>query len=97
MFSIQIIALYNSHRGIVASGPILEDGRQIAEFSDYPEQIYCTPHFYGGYNDVYERFRTAACERFPDEENEDMAISEYARQLVTEALDRASSNCHEDL
>ena len=40
-----------------------------------------------GDHDICRRFLAAARERFASEPDADMAISEYARRLMTEALD----------
>jgi hypothetical protein len=90
MFSMKrsTIKLLEARRGVIGHGAIYENGSKIADFSDYPEQIVCVPSFLADHDDVHRRFLTAARSQFPSETNDDMAISEYARQLMTEALDR---------
>ncbi len=89
MFSMQssTITLLETDRGILGHAPIYEHGIRIAVFTDYPERIVCVPSFLLGHDDVYPRFLAAARERFPSERDADTAISEYARRLMTEALD----------
>lgn len=81
------ITLLETRRGILGQGPSYEDGIKIADFTDYPEYMACEPSFLSGHGDVYARFLSAARERFPTETEDAMAISEYARQLMGEALD----------
>ena len=96
------ITLLETDRGILGNGPIYENDIKIAVFTDYPERIVCVPSFYQ--DDAYGRFLAVARERFADEpdingyarrhttEDDDMAISEYARQLMTEALDEGTAD-----
>src|ERR1051325_5967064 len=100
MFSMKktTIALLETDSGlIIGSGPIYEHGIKIAVFTDYPKRIVCAPSFDD--DDVYHRFLVAARERFAGEpdingyarrhttEDDVMAISEYARKLMDQALD----------
>src|ERR1051325_4329637 len=101
MFSMKFstITLLETDRGILGHGPIYEHGIKIADFTDYQERICCVPSFFPGHDDANGRFLAAARERFAGEpdldgyalrdtaEDDYMAISEYARQLMTEALD----------
>jgi hypothetical protein len=91
-------------RGVLGQGAIYEHGIKIANFTDYPERICCVPSFLPGHDDAYGRFLAAARDRFAGEpdingyarrhttEDDVMAISEYARQLMTEALDEGTAD-----
>ena len=96
MFRVQIstITLLKTGREILGHGPIYKNDVKIAIFTDYPERVVCVPSFYQ--DDAYGRFLAAARERFAGEpdinryarrQDDDMAISEYARQLMSGALD----------